>query len=204
MAEVLGRIGPNAITRMAEATDAAMGREVTLGLFHAAGLERHLAAPPQQMVPERDVTALHRVLRHRLGATQAGKLAREAGRLTAEYLLAHRIPRPVQWLLRILPPRPAARILLAAISRHAWTFTGSGSFRVLPSRPLRLEIRGGPIARAAMPVAGDDAVGQAPACDYYAATFATLFRALVSRHAEATETQCAALGAEACVFAITW
>ena len=204
MAEIVGRIGPNAITRLAQAAEAALGRETTRGLFNAAGLERHLAVPPQHMVPERDVTALHRVLRHRLGAAQAGRLGWEAGRLTAEYLLAHRIPLPVQWLLRILPPRPAARILLLAISRHAWTFTGSGSFRVLPGRALRLEIRGGPIALAAIPVAGDSAKAEAPACDYYAATFATLFRALVSRHARVTETHCAALGAEACVFAITW
>lgn len=193
-----GRIGPNAITRMAEAAEAALGRQATRALFQAASLERHLESPPQRMVPEGDVTALHRALRGRVGAAQAALLAREAGRLTAEYLLAHRIPRPVQGLLRILPPWPAARILLAAIGRHAWTFTGSGTFRVLPGRPLRLEIRNGPIALAALPHA------DAPACDYYAATFATLFRALVSRHVQVTETQCAALGAEACIFAITW
>ena len=200
VAEAGGRIGPNAITRLAQAAEGAMGREATRGLFSAAGLDRHLASPPQHMVPERDVTALHRALRERVGAAQAALLAREAGHLTAEYLLANRIPRPVQWLLRALPPWPAARILCAAIGRHAWTFTGSGSFRVLPGRPLRLEIRDGPIALAALPHAG----GEAPACDYYAATFATLFRKLVSPHAQVSETQCSALGAEACIFEIAW
>lgn len=98
IAEAGGRIGPNAITRLAQAAEGAMGREATRGLFSAAGLDLHLASPPQHMVPERDVTALHRALRERVGAAQAALLAREAGHLTAEYLLANRIPRPVQWL----------------------------------------------------------------------------------------------------------
>ena len=47
-----GRIGPNAITRMAEALTAALGPEPTTTLFGAAGLARYLATPPERMVDE--------------------------------------------------------------------------------------------------------------------------------------------------------
>jgi divinyl protochlorophyllide a 8-vinyl-reductase len=191
-----GRIGPNAVTRLAEALGGVFGPAMLREVFHEAGQDAHLATPPGGMVPEGDVIALHRALRHRLGEPRAARISWEAGRLTAEYLLAHRIPRPVQWLLRILPPWPAARILLRAISGHAWTFAGSGRFRVLPGRPLRLEIAGGPIARAGHT--------HDVSCDYYTATFETLFRALVSPYARAEETHCGSCGAPACIFEIRW
>ncbi len=191
-----GRIGPNAITRMAEAMRAALGEEATRAIFRAALIERHLDAPPGRMVPERDVTALHRAGRAALGEARLALLARHAGALTARYLLAHRIPRPVQWLLRMLPPGLAARVLLRAIGAHAWIFAGSGSFRVAWGRPLRLEIAGGPIAAAG--------TAEEPVCDYYASTFETLFATLVSRYARVREVACCATGATACVFEVTW
>ncbi|WP_270933242.1 bacteriochlorophyll 4-vinyl reductase [Falsiroseomonas oryzae] len=187
-----GRIGPNAITRLAEALGPDLARQV----FAAAGLERRLAEPPGRMVPEGEVIALHRAARTIMGETAADAASREAGRLTALYLLAHRIPRPLQWILRVLPAPIAAQVLLGAIGRHAWTFAGSGAFRVRPGRPLRLEIAGAPIARAA---AADH-----PVCGYYAATFETLFRALVSPRTRVQETACEAMGAEACVFEVRW
>lgn len=187
-----GRIGPNAVTRLAEA----LGPDVAATVFAAAGLMHRLADPPDRMVPEAEVTALHRAARRLLGEARAETASREAGRLTARYLLAHRIPRVLQWLLRALPAGIAARILLGAIGRHAWTFAGSGRFRVLPGRPLRLEIAGGPIASAA---AADH-----PVCAYYAATFETLFVALVSPRTRVIETECEAMGAAACVFQLRW
>jgi divinyl protochlorophyllide a 8-vinyl-reductase len=188
----VGRIGPNAITRVAEA----LGPDRAATLFRAAGLEARLRAPPSRMVPEQDVTALHRALRSSLGEAQADDVARQAGRLTAAYLLAHRIPRPLQWLLRRLPARLAARILVAAIGRHAWTFAGSGRFRVIGGWPLRLEIAGGPIARA-MP-------SSTPVCGYYAATFETLFQALVSADTSVEEVSCEAMGSPSCLFELRW
>jgi divinyl protochlorophyllide a 8-vinyl-reductase len=191
-----GRIGPNAITRMAEALMASEGMAATRALFAEAGLTAHLATPPTSMVPEREVMQLHRTLRAGLGEARAGLVSREAGRLTAYYLLAHRIPHPVQWLLRRLPPGPAAWILLRAIGRHAWTFAGSGRFRVLPGRPLRLEIAEGPLALGAQ--------AENPVCAYYAATFETLFAELVSPRTRVAEVVCMALGAPACVFEVDW
>lgn len=191
-----GRIGPNAITRMAEALMASEGMMATRALFAEAGLTPHLAKPPTGMVPERDVMLLHRTLRAGLGEARASLVSREAGRLTAYYLLAHRIPRVLQRLLRLLPARLSAAILLRAIGRHAWTFAGSGRFRILPGRPLRIEIAEGPLALGAQ--------AENPVCAYYAATFETLFAELVSARTRVREVACMALGAPACVFEVDW
>jgi len=204
----IGRIGPNAITRVAEVLPRWLGAPGTQALLEAAGLARHLHAPPEHMVDEDEVRALHAALRARLGAPLAREVARAAGRATADYLLAHRIPRPLQALLARLPARWAARVLLAAITRHAWTFAGSGRFaaRVLdaarpdhtgrPSRSAMLEIRANPLCRGV--------AAEAPACDYYAATFERLFRALVHAEAVVVETECEACGGAACRFDIRW
>jgi divinyl protochlorophyllide a 8-vinyl-reductase len=189
-------IGPNAVTRVAEAMRAAEGEDATLALFREAGLTHHLDEPPGRMVPERDVTALQAALRHRLGAAGAARIGAEAGRLTGDYLLAHRIPRPLQAVLRVTPPRLAARVLLSAIGRHSWTFSGSGAFRAEPGRPSRVSITGCPLCRGAS--------AAEPACTYFGATLEQLFRALVSPRARATETECQALGAPACVFELRW
>jgi divinyl protochlorophyllide a 8-vinyl-reductase len=185
-------IGPNAITRIAEALRPGAARTV----FRAAGLEARLLAPPDGMVPEREVTALHQALRMQFGEAVADDISRQAGRLTATYLLAARIPRLLQWLLQRLPDGAAARILAAAIGRHAWTFAGSGRFRVLPGWPMRLEVANGPIAQAG-PATN-------PVCGYYAATFETLFRELVNPSTQVEEVDCEAAGALSCIFELRW
>ena len=191
-----GRIGPNAVTRVAEALSAVDGAVAAERVFARAGLLDHLRRPPQAMVPETDVARLHAALRRCLGETRARELARDAGRRTAEYLLAHRIPRPVQALLRRLPAGWAARLLLVAITRHAWTFTGSGQFDARAGMPIEITIRGNPLCR--------DLVSQAPACDFYAATFEHLFRSLVHPRTTVVETACEACGDDACRFRLGW
>jgi divinyl protochlorophyllide a 8-vinyl-reductase len=191
-----GRIGPNSITRIAEAIGARNGLVVLSDVFDAAGLTRYLSEPPSRMVDEREVTRLHAVLRARLGNATARELSIDAGRLTGDYLLAHRIPRPMRWLLPKLPSSLASRVLLAAVSRHAWTFAGSGVFRAVPGRPVRLSITGCPICRGAE--------SDEPLCEYYAATFERLYRALVHPAAVAVQTSCEAAGAAACGFELRW
>lgn len=190
------RIGPNAVTRIAEAVRAVRGEEAVQALFAAAGLDHHLRSPPGRMVAERDVTALHAMLRERLGEADAAAIGAEAGRLTAGYLLAHRIPRPLQAVLRVAPPGIAARVLLRAIARNAWTFSGSGTFRAEPGNPSRVTIAGCPLCRGA--------VTEAPACSYFAATLEGLFRALVHPGTQAVEIACQGQGATACVFELGW
>jgi divinyl protochlorophyllide a 8-vinyl-reductase len=194
--EPAGRIGPNAITRVAEVLALRLEAGAGRALFEQAGLLRHWLAPPERMVDEAEVRALHRVLRDSLGPAGAADVAREAGQRTAAYLLAHRIPRPLQAVLRHTPAPWAARVLLAAIRRNAWTFVGSGRFSVQPGRPWLLRIQGNPLCAGL--------AATAPACDFYAATFAGLFQALVHPRAEVREVACEACGDSECRFEIHW
>lgn len=190
------RIGPNAIIRVAEALRVQVGEPGTTELFRSAGLESYLQSMPVDMVDEREVIALHQRLRPALGPLQAREVAHEAGLRTADYLLANRIPRAAQRVLRVLPPALASRVLLRAIGGHAWTFAGSGRFRAEAGHPVRLSIADCPLCRG---IAAEE-----PVCDYYAATFERLYRTLVSRRATAVETACQATGGPACVFEIRW
>lgn len=191
-----GRIGPNAVIRLAEALDALESKAVTKRLFIAADLESYVHSPPQAMVPEDDVTLLHRHLRHDLKPTRAATVSWLAGQRTADYLLANRIPRPVQRLLKLLPARLAAFILLKAIGAHAWTFAGTSRFTWRMGHPITLTFEDCPLCR------GDHA-GE-PCCSYYAATFERLFRELISSKTDVRETACIAMGGEACRFEITF
>lgn len=191
------RIGPNAISRLADC----LTREGRTGeaeaVFGAAGLRRYLDTPPGEMVPEADVVALYGALFATLGPVRAKAMARSAGAATARYLLAHRIPRLVQAVLRLSPRRWAARALCKAIAGHAWTFAGGGTFEWRVAERATLTILRSPLARAAR---GDLAGCGHPVCDFYAGTFEGVFSALVDRRARATEIACAAAGAGACVF----
>lgn len=190
------RIGPNAIIRVAEALRREGGEALERRVFATAQLGGYLGSLPEQMVDEAEVTRLHHALRLTLRAERARSVSRDAGYATGDYLLAHRIPRPVQTLLRLMPARLAARVLMQAIGRHAWTFAGSGEFSFTPGRPVRFVLRGNPVCRGIL--------ADAPACDYYAATFERLFRAIVHPRATVTETACEAAGADACRFEIRW
>lgn len=196
MPPVAARIGPNAVTRLAEALVAMRGAGAACEVFARAGLAHYLEAPPERMVDEQDVISLNAALRAALPPAVAEAVAAEAGRLTGAYLLAHRIPRLMRVVLPRLPSRLAAAILLAAIGRHAWTFAGRGRFARGSGWPLRFTIGGGPLTR------GIRAPG--PVCAYYAATFETLFRVLVHPHARVVERECEAMGAPACLFEARW
>ncbi|MFY9779814.1 MAG: bacteriochlorophyll 4-vinyl reductase [Candidatus Baltobacteraceae bacterium] len=191
-----GRIGPNAIVRTVEALRDRLGESPTEALLEAAGLSVYFREPPQAMVPEAEVTALFRTLFLRLEEAEAKAVARDAGRRTAEYLLANRIPGFAQTVLRLLPPRLACRGLLASIGRHTWTFAGSGTVRLVPNRPARIAIENCPLCRGLQT--------SRPACDFYAGTFERLFQALVKSGASAEETACRGLGRDDCLFAVDY
>lgn len=189
-----GRIGPNAVIRLAEALDAVESKAVTVRLFNTAGLGEYVLSPPGGMVPEDDVTALHRKLRIELGLARAGSVSWIAGLRTANYLLANRIPKPAQWLLKILPRRLAGFILLKAIGAHAWTFAGTGRFSWSIGRGITLTFENCALCRGAQVAR--------PCCAYYAATFERLFRELISPDARVRETACIAMGNSACRFTV--
>jgi len=191
-----GRIGPNAITRVAEALREHLGDAATASLFARAGLAQLLAQPPEHMVDEAQVTRLHAELRHTLGLETAREIARDAGRRTGDYLLAHHIPHAAQAVLKRLPAPLAARTLLSAIRGHAWTFAGSGVFSAAAGHPVVLTVRHNPLCRGAT-------LGQ-PSCDFYTATFERLFRELVHAQACVVETHCEACGHDLCRFELRW
>ncbi len=127
------RIGPNAILQLLPVLDRLEGRAARDRLL------RGIALPPADagMWPEAACRAAHLAVWQGCG-DRAGTLLAAAGQGTADYILAHRIPRPAQALIRALPAALGARLLTAAIARHAWTFVGSGRFAVLSRRPLTL------------------------------------------------------------------
>jgi divinyl protochlorophyllide a 8-vinyl-reductase len=196
---VAGRIGPNAILQAMAAMADELGPAAGQGLMLRAGLQRHVEQPPQRMVDERDVQSLHRTLRTELGIARARALGREAGWRTGDYLLAHRIPPIARAVLPWLPAGWASRILLAAVEKHAWTFCGSGVFRIHPrttTAPLRVSLTG---CATCVDTRADE-----PLCDYFAATFERLFQVLVHPRTQVRELACEAMGAPACIFEIRW
>jgi divinyl protochlorophyllide a 8-vinyl-reductase len=204
------RIGPNAIIRLQQALLERVGRDCARQIFEQAGQGHFVTQLPERMVVEASVTSLYTSLPTQLGPRLAAEVSGHAGWLTGDYLLANRIPQPVQALLHVLPAPLAARVLIAAIRRHAWTFVGSGRFDVTPvpagirdnvardGRRTRLNLRveGCPICAGSQQAT--------PACTYYTAAFESLFVALVHRRTHVREVACHALGASACTFEVSW
>jgi divinyl protochlorophyllide a 8-vinyl-reductase len=119
----------------------------------------------------------------------ASMVAREAGRRTADYVIAHRIPRLAQLLLSVAPRRLAARLLLQAIHRNAWTFAGSGHCAVTDCAPYLISITDNPLIM--------------PDCTWHVAVFERLFDRLVARGTQVRQTACSCYGDPACRFEIT-
>ena len=105
------------------------GRSAPSRCSRTAGLLAHLAAPARaDGRRDRGDAPARRACAPRWAKPVRGASRAKPAPRTGDYLLAHRIPKPVQALLKRLPAPLAARVLLAAITRHAWTFAGSGRF----------------------------------------------------------------------------
>jgi len=186
------RIGPNAVLQLVPVLDRTVGRAARIRLMIGAGLFE--MPDGTAMIDEGPVARLHQHMRRDypdLGPGMAGA----AGRRTGDYIRVHRIPRPAQALLRALPPPLSARLLARAIARHAWTFAGSGRFRVASRAPVVFEIADNPLVR------GEHA--PAPVCHWHAGVFARLYTRLVAPDFTCIETDCCATGAPACRFVLT-
>lgn len=125
---------------------------------------------PTEMVDEKAFTDLVAALVAELGIEQAQAVLARSGQLTALYLLQHRIPLFFQRLLQILPRHVALALLLFVISKHAWTFVGSGAFRYQLGRTTRLTV-----ASNIRPVAA--------VYGFYGGTFEHLVHALIDPNA---------------------
>jgi divinyl protochlorophyllide a 8-vinyl-reductase len=181
-----GRVGPNAVIQLDAALVAGPGEAAARAVFTAAGLWSLRGAPPEAMVDEAVPARLFRATRAVLAPGEADAVLAEAGRRTAAYVLAHRLPKPVQAAMRVLPAALARPVLLAAIRSNAWTFAGSG---VVTVRGAVLEIAANPLAT--------------PGCPWHRGVLETMARRLVAADAVARHTACCAEGAPACRFVLT-
>ena len=186
-----GRIGPNAILQLVDVLERRWGGNLLSAVLAEAGVSR----PPRDagMLPEADCAAVHQAVR-RL-APGAESLLEEAGLATGDYILAHRIPKLAQGVLRLLPKNLAAPVLTKAIAKHSWTFAGTGEFRVESSRPLVLTIARNPL------VAGLRA--ETPQCIWHVAVFRRLYGRLVWPGVRVQEVSCCACGDPVCRFEIS-
>lgn len=120
-------IGPNAVLQTAWAMEAAIGAAAAREVLEVAGID---ALPSgEAMICEGEALRLHQAL-VMLHPDAAEAIAAEAAVGTADYIIAHRIPRFAARALRWLPAPIAARLLMRAIEKHAWTFVGAGAFTV--------------------------------------------------------------------------
>ena len=190
MPKASARIGPNAILQFVPVLEAAHGPEETAHILAMAGIIA-LPDPASGLIDEGPAARLHQAVRQALPG-DAAQLARAAGLRTGDYILANRIPRPAQRVLKHLPARISAPILSRAIARHAWTFCGSGEFRLRAGWPPVFEIADNPVVRGE--------VSEAPLCHWHAAVFERLFTAICGPGWQAVERTCCAQGAAACRF----
>lgn len=176
-----GLIGPNAILQLLPVLDRIGGPDRRAQILAAAGIFE--LPDGQSMIPEGDAARLHRQLRAE-EPELAPALSAKAGVETANYILANRIPRPAQWVLKALPKRAAARLLSKAIGQHAWTFVGSGQLE----RPdaWTYQIRGNPLIKGEH---SDTCL-----CVWHAAVFERLYQVLVAPECTCVEVTCGAQG----------
>lgn len=184
-----GLVGPNAVIQLAEALRAAPDSVgAAERVFGQAGFPRFLRSPPSDMIDEAIPARLFAALWRELPSARAAAIAHDAGRRTGAYVLANRIPSAARFILRSLPPRLAAPLLLKAIRKHAWTFAGSGTCRVAAGRPSVITIEHNPLAM--------------PGGAWHVGVFECLFRALVSTRAIVRYADDPSAGVPICRFEI--
>ncbi|MDE8349351.1 MAG: bacteriochlorophyll 4-vinyl reductase [Acidocella sp.] len=191
-----GKIGPNAVIQLLLVLQASGLHDVSSSIFTKAGLAGWLTHPPTAMVDEHKAALLHNMLRSTVPPAMAEALLAAAGKRTADYLLAYRIPRLVQFSLKLLPSNIAAKILVSAIRNNAWTFVGSGIFTARTGRPLSFEIADNPLCT--------NKSSTVPLCSWHVAVFQRLFEVLVSPATHVMETDCKSCGGRYCRFVIRW
>ncbi len=188
------RIGPNCLIQTVAALREQLGTAAADRWLAASGHADLVAAAPEAMVPETEFIRLTHDLYASHGAAVAAAVLERSGTRTGDYLLANRIPALARWLLPRLPARVALRVLTRAIGAHAWTFAGSGQFRVEWGATPVFSIAGCPGCRGRQ--------SAFPDCAYYRGTFERLLRALIDPGLTIVEESCEAVGATACRFRI--
>jgi divinyl protochlorophyllide a 8-vinyl-reductase len=190
------KIGPNAVLQLIQALTAAGADDAMQAIFAEAGASDWLAQPPSEMIDEKRVASIHQAVRRLLPPDRATIILKDAGLRTGDYILANRIPKFAQVILKLLPAPLAARMLVKAITAHSWTFAGSGHFSGEVGSNVTFEIASNPI------IAGERA--DKLVCVWHAAVFQRLFQVLVSPKSRSAEIACGAHGDPSCRFVVDW
>ncbi|WOJ93481.1 bacteriochlorophyll 4-vinyl reductase [Congregibacter variabilis] len=187
----LARIGPGSVLELVPLMDDVLGEAERDRLLMISGMPE--LPPDQGMMAETPAATLHQALRadH---PTLAPALTIRAGERTADHIIARRIPKAALQVMHHLPPWLSAPLLASVIAKHAWTFAGSGKFKVLSKQPLVFALTDNPVVR------GEHS--EEPICDWHSAVFQRLFSSIVDPNLRCVETHCCASGSKSCIFEI--
>ncbi|MDP5070403.1 MAG: bacteriochlorophyll 4-vinyl reductase [Congregibacter sp.] len=187
----LARIGPNSVLQLLPLLDDVLGRSERDRLMLLSGMPE-LPGNIGMMI-ETPAAALHQAVRAN-HPELASALTRRAGERTADFIIEHRIPKAALRVMLHLPPWLSAPLLASVIEKHAWTFAGSGKFKVRSKHPLVFTLHDNPVVRGEK--------SSEPLCHWHSAAFQRLFGAIVDPNLRCVETQCCAAGSDSCVFEI--
>lgn len=190
--EAEGLIGPNAIIQLAGPVDRALGEGVMAQVLDLCQISMPCG---NYMIPQEDVETVHHTL-WQLFPSSARAISQEAGRATAHYIRANRIPRFARIALRLMPSVMAEKMLTKAIERHAWTFCGSGTLNTeRDGHTATFLIKSNPLA--------EGHAHQRHHCLWHEAVFAELFSSLLGHRYTCVETTCCAYHGDLCRFTVT-
>jgi divinyl protochlorophyllide a 8-vinyl-reductase len=182
-------VAPQVAVEVLAEAETRLGRQALAPLMLEAGLTR--PPGPTEPLPEQTAHALHRALR-RSHPAEATAILAEAGRATADSLIAKQLSSRAQTMLSGGPWTIAAWLLGRWATQNSWTFAGSAVFA--PTASLEFEMVGNPLIR------GETA--PAPLCRFHEALFERLFQRLVDPRLVCREVECQATGAHACRFVV--
>jgi divinyl protochlorophyllide a 8-vinyl-reductase len=186
----VARIGPNAVIQTLVALEELEGRGLAEAVVGAADVPPELGS----MVNEAHFVRLVGVIRRTLTDDAASRVLDRSGRLTAAYVLRHRIPAPARGILPRLPNALALPLVLGAFQRHAWTFAGSGVYRWVGGHLPRITLDG------CITCVGHRSLG--PAGAFYRGAFEGLLTRLVDPGLRVLEEECVATGGRTCRFSL--
>ncbi|MFK7830915.1 MAG: bacteriochlorophyll 4-vinyl reductase [Congregibacter sp.] len=186
------RIGPNSVLHLVPLLDEALGNVERERLMQLSGMTE---LPSEfDLMAEEPAARLHQALRQQHPAI-AAELTRRAGEKTGDNIIRQRIPIAAMRVMRELPAWLAGPLLASVIAKHAWSFAGSGTFRLRSRHPLVFTLKDNPVVRGEQ--------SKDPVCDWHVAVFEYLFREIVDSDLRCVETQCCAAGADTCRFEIS-
>lgn len=184
-------IGPMSILQLIPVIGEMLGNPASSRVLRAAGITQLPTA--DRLCDEAPAAAVHQALRREFPEV-ADQITRYAGERTGNWIIATRMPPVAATAMAHMPAWLASPVLCGLIDKHAWSFAGSGQFRVVSRHPVIFELENNPVVR------GESA--EHVVCSWHSAVFERLFRALVNPQMICVETRCSACGDGVCRFEI--